>query len=371
MPPRSINRAPRLLTRYPQSAITRHQIGLTLVAGLLAGIAVPEPVDAQATAPRTDGQLVVAQANKPKPPTIALAPVILAEPGTETLLALEVGPADDLPRNTFVRVRGLPPRMSLSDGHAISPGTWAVPLFAIANLRAIIPPGMEGSTDLTVSLVDIDGGVVAEARSALIFKAATSVAQAPPTEVTQPTLRTGALPTAPVASPPMPVTAPPAAPVPALVASAIPVPVPPPAPVAKAIPEPKAETPIAALPMLKEETGAQTPRLEVVAVPKAQPTVPMLSPEASAQAQRLVALGKKQLADGDISAARNYYSRAAESGHAEGALRLAETYDPLVLASLKVRGVQPNLAEARAWYEKARALGAVEAEAPIKRLTAR
>ena len=292
---------------------------------------------------------MLAQANTPTNPTIALATVIVAEPGTETLLALTVGPSDDLPRNTFVRVRGLPARVSLSDGHAISPGTWAVPLFAITNLRVIIPPGMQGRSELTLSLIDIDGGVVAEARSALVV--APAALAAPATESSP--LRTGTIAAAQV---PVPLAAP---------ATVAPVPTP------AAQPEPKPETKVAALPLAKDDAANQQPRLEVVPVPRPAASVPVLTPEATAQAQRLVAFGKRQLGDGDIAAARNYFSRATDLGLAEGALLLAETYDPVILKNLRVQGILPNTAEARAWYEKARALGAKEADEPLKRLSAR
>lgn len=82
-------------------------------------------------------------------------------------------------------------------------------------------------------------------------------------------------------------------------------------------------------------------------------------------------LGAKQLADGNVAAARNYYSRAADIGLATAALRLGETYDPNTLAAFNVRGVLPNPAEAQLWYEKARALGAAEADERLKRMSAR
>ncbi len=344
------NDRPGLVARNRGYAIVVCTLGITLNAW---------PGFTEQTAAR--GRIMLAQVSPAKTPTIELAPVIIAEPGTETLLALKVGPSDDLPRNTFVRVRGLPARISLSDGHAISPGVWAVPLFAITNLRAIIPPGMQGRSELTLSLVDIDGGVVAEARSALIFAPAALVA--PPPAAENLPLRTGTIAAAQAPAPQaaaeptasVPITSTPAAPVSPLEVQA----------------EPKPETKTAALPLAKDDAAAQPPRLEVVPAPRPAPSVSVLSPEALAQAQRLMALGKKQLGDGNISAARNYYARAADAGLAEGALRMAETYDPAVLASLNVRGVQPNPAEAQTWYEKARALGAKEADEPIKRLSAR
>jgi len=49
---------------------------------------------------------------------------------------------------------------------------------------------------------------------------------------------------------------------------------------------------------------------------------------------------------------------------------MAETYDPDELRRLGVLGIQPNLAEARKWYEKAQELGEGQAEARLSRLNA-
>jgi len=50
---------------------------------------------------------------------------------------------------------------------------------------------------------------------------------------------------------------------------------------------------------------------------------------------------------------------------------LAETYDPDELSHLRVRGMQPDVAAARRWYERALQLGAPEADARLRRLSAR
>ena len=56
---------------------------------------------------------------------------------------------------------------------------------------------------------------------------------------------------------------------------------------------------------------------------------------------------------------------------ADGALLLATTYDPVELDAIKVQGLSPDLAEARRWYERARALGAAGIDARLARLGAR
>jgi hypothetical protein len=51
-------------------------------------------------------------------------------------------------------------------------------------------------------------------------------------------------------------------------------------------------------------------------------------------------------------------------------LALAETYDPAVLGTMRLRGgITPDPALARQWYEKARDMGAGAAPERIARLT--
>ena len=57
------------------------------------------------------------------PPTIS-APA----PPPRRPCTITIGPAGALPKNSFVRVRGLPPTVSLSEGYATAPGAWSVPL---------------------------------------------------------------------------------------------------------------------------------------------------------------------------------------------------------------------------------------------------
>jgi hypothetical protein len=80
--------------------------------------------------------------------------------------------------------------------------------------------------------------------------------------------------------------------------------------------------------------------------------------------ENFVAQGDRHLADGNVVIARQYYLRAAQSGMARAALRLAETYDPNELRRLNVQGLMPDIAEAKRWYAQAIALG--EAGAQIK-----
>ncbi len=85
---------------------------------------------------------------------------------------------------------------------------------------------------------------------------------------------------------------------------------------------------------------------------------------------RLVKRGDEQLTEGGVAQARLLYERAAEAGLAQGAMSLAATYDAAELGRLDVRGLQPDRAMAQRWYERARQLGATEAEQRLRRLGA-
>jgi TPR repeat protein len=72
-----------------------------------------------------------------------------------------------------------------------------------------------------------------------------------------------------------------------------------------------------------------------------------------------------------VSAARLLYERAADAGLAQAAMALAATFDATEFARLKLRGVDADAKEARRWYERARQLGAADAEERLRRIGGR
>ena len=74
--------------------------------------------------------------------------------------------------------------------------------------------------------------------------------------------------------------------------------------------------------------------------------------------------------DGDVAAARLIYGHMARQGIAEGALGMARSYDPEVLSGIPLAGLQPDLAKARDWYQKAQDLGSVLAKGRLGALGA-
>jgi hypothetical protein len=177
----------------------------------------------------------------------------------------------------------------------------------LPDLTITLPTGAAGKSDVSVTLVSIDGSVLASARTTLVIAAeqtqAGPAARPPPAGAKM--LRAGA----PVPGPPS--------------------------------------------------------RPAVSPVPK-----PAISDAAQERGQRFLEKGDQQLGEGNISAARLFYERAADEGLAKGAMALAGTYDASELAQLKVRGVPPDPAQARHWYERARQLGATDADLRLQRLGA-
>lgn len=117
-----------------------------------------------------------ARAQQAQRVAIDVSPVTQAEPASKTRLLIQIGPRGAIAANTFLRIRGLPPTAALTDGHVIAPGAWAVPLAALPSLAIVLPMGLQGQSDIAISLVAVDGNVLAEAKTVLVIAAA-----APPT----------------------------------------------------------------------------------------------------------------------------------------------------------------------------------------------
>src|SRR5439155_569062 len=86
------------------------------------------------------------------------------------------------------------------------------------------------------------------------------------------------------------------------------------------------------------------------------------------------------IADGKVPSARLVLQRAASAGSAPAALELGGTYDPIILERLGVTAktemiestvISPDTALARAWYQKAKDLGSVDAPGRLEKLARR
>ncbi len=244
--------------------------------------------------------------------TITVAATVTAEPASQVAFGIRVGPPEAVPRNSFLRLHGLPPMAALSEGHSIAPGAWAVALSVLPDLKITLPAGATGRSEIVITLVAIDGTVLAEERSTLAVGAARqgqSQRDAGP----------------PVAS------------------------------ILRAGPPPEA--------MARNGPGLQ-------AAPQPPPlgAPPPMTPQDRERALRLMKKGDEQLAQGDVAGARLFYERAADAGLPQAAMALGATFDAAELVRLQVRGIRPDAKAARRWYERARQLGASGAEERLRRI---
>jgi hypothetical protein len=238
-----------------------------------------------------------AEGRTQRPEARIVAQTIVAEAPSQTAVQIQTGPSDAIPANSFIRLRGLPTSVSLSDGYSIGPGSWAIPLQSLPALKALIPAGVSGRFELTISLVSVDGALLAEAQIALVVGPSAMMA---PAESQRPS--TTLLP-----------------------------------------PRPSPSRPVL-------------------------PRAPELPPDEKERAEKLVTQGERFLSQGNVAIARQFFQRAADAGFGPAAVRLASTYDPSELSRLQVQGVVPDRAEAKKWYERARDLGAPEAEERLAKL---
>jgi hypothetical protein len=121
---------------------------------------------------------------------------------------------------------------------------------------------------------------------------------------------------------------------------------------------------LAWLPKQSEEPVREA-RLETKEAVQPVVAIPSLDAEELATLMRR---GEEYLKTGDIAAARLVLRRAANAGHAQAALALGATFDPVILAELGVLGFPPDPAQARSWYDKAARLGLDEAQRRLERL---
>ena len=112
---------------------------------------------------------------------------------------------------------------------------------------------------------------------------------------------------------------------------------------------------------------AESPPSESLAVClSARPASLRLAREETA---RLLKRGEEFMGEGRVSAARLVFQRAAEACDVRAAFALGASYDPIMLQKLGVALLDPDVAAARAWYEKAKELGSSEASQELELLS--
>jgi hypothetical protein len=112
--------------------------------------------------------------------------------------------------------------------------------------------------------------------------------------------------------------------------------------------------------------ASSSTRLDVAPDPKA---ALILRPQDTARIDELIAHGRKMVDVGYFPGARAYFQRAAEAGSAEAAFSVGLSYDPSFIAEMGAQGIQPDVKQARIWYERAKALGYKDADAQLRALS--
>jgi hypothetical protein len=107
-----------------------------------------------------------------------------------------------------------------------------------------------------------------------------------------------------------------------------------------------------------EPVQSDTKPPPAAAVPEPRAAVSLTRDEIASMLKR----GEDLIAAGDIASGRLILTHLAEAGDAEASFVLAGTFDAAVLANLRVVGVQPDPAKARAWYARAAEYGSLEAK---------
>jgi hypothetical protein len=226
------------------------------------------------------------------------------------------------PQDLGIRITGLPQSAFLSAGQRLSDNSWLLKPGEERGVGIIVPTADVPRLDLSVAAVELKTGELAApiremtvalqaAAPAPGAKAETPPANQLTAQMTAQTAAAGEIKITPAGAPPENASA-------------------------KPIPQPVAATPVA--------------------------------PPVSAEAAGLLQKGDTLFKSGDLVMAREFYERAFEMGAGAGAYGVARTYDPAVFLEMNVKGLDPDPAQALAWYEKAKTAGIAEASAAMEPL---
>jgi TPR repeat protein len=94
-------------------------------------------------------------------------------------------------------------------------------------------------------------------------------------------------------------------------------------------------------------------------------------PRPTSRALELYARGQEAERLGNVSGARRFFASAAGQGSSAAARSLGRLYDPAYLKQTALGGIDPNPVLARHWYERAVAMGDVQAGSLLEALAVR
>jgi hypothetical protein len=122
---------------------------------------------------------------------------------------------------------------------------------------------------------------------------------------------------------------------------------------------------------LQNRTAPAAAPPAVAIVPPAAAPIATAPPARQLDPEEIAVLMKRakdMLASGDIPPARLLLRRAADAQEPNAALLLAQTYDPNMLGTQDVRNINPDIAMARTWYQRAAELGSADAQRRLAQL---
>ena len=294
--------------------------GIAIAAAIIALVVVGQIPMPDLLRPQATSRSIEPASTPPRPAAVRAAkrpdPVMIPRLIVRDLRGKQGEPAplgvalEGRPDGVRVMLSGLAPGMTVSTGAAVDAAAWQVPAADLSNAWIIPPKEFVGRIEVTAELRLANNSVAQRQTIHLEWVGAAAAAPA--------------------------------------------------AQQLEAAPQPE--------PARQQEAAHQPEparQPEAARQPKAAPAHRQIDPEERAV---LLQRGKDFIANGDLAAARVVLQRAAEAEDAEAALMLAATYDPAVLRKLGVIGFAPDVALARAWYEKAKALGSAEAPRRLEAL---
>jgi hypothetical protein len=108
-----------------------------------------------------------------RPPAYSIdtEPLIYVDAKLETPLAIRLGVATPLPKQTMVLISGLTSSFSLTEGRLFDSGVWVVPTAELPRLKVMAANQAVGAqVPLTISLVSLEGAVLAKKALTLVVK---------------------------------------------------------------------------------------------------------------------------------------------------------------------------------------------------------
>ena len=110
---------------------------------------------------------VSAQARKASP-ILVVASQLWLNPGTENPLEIKVVPADAVPPQSVIVVRGVPPGMRFPEGRLFGEGVWVLPASRLPLVKLQTPTEIPSGGMLTVALTTLEGASIAETQITII-----------------------------------------------------------------------------------------------------------------------------------------------------------------------------------------------------------